>query len=119
MKSLPTTQRYGLVVLGLLSVADLALPFVSDGEHPPMSVALISLGLGVVTLACLPRAWRANRSALAGVVASRLLSALLTLPAFFVGGVPAGVVAAAVGSVALTVLGVVIALAGARQAVTA
>jgi O-antigen/teichoic acid export membrane protein len=119
MKSLPKMQRYGLAVLGLLSVADLALPFLTDGDHPPMSIALISLGVGVVTLACLPRAWRDNRSALAGVVASRLLSALLTLPAFFLAGVPAGVVAASVGIVALTVLGVVIALAGARRAVTA
>ncbi len=50
---------------------------------------------------------------------TRLLSALLTLPAFFIGDVPAGVVAVSAGTVALTVLGIVLALAGSRQAVAA
>ncbi len=115
MNALP---RFALVLLGLLSVSDLSLPFVTDGDTPPMSIAVISAALGAATLICLRGAWRGERPALVGVVVSRLLSALLTLPAFFIGDVPAGVVAVSAGTVALTVLGIVLALAGSRQAVT-
>jgi hypothetical protein len=116
MNALPRT---GLVLLGLLSLADLSLPFVTDGDHPPMSVALISFGLGAVSLFFLRGAWRGDRPALVGLVATRLVSALLALPAVFIDDVPAGVVGVAVGTLAVTVLGVVLALAGSRQAVTA
>ncbi len=54
-----------------------------------------------------------------GLVVTRLLSALLTLPVFFIGDVPAGVVAASAGTVAVTVLGIVLVLAGSRQPVSA
>jgi hypothetical protein len=116
MNALP---RFGLVLLGLLSIADLSTPFVTDGEHPPMSVALISLALGVASLAFLRGAWNGQRSPVFGIVATRLVSALLTLPAFFIGDVPAGVVAVSAGTVALTVLGIVLALSSTRQRVTA
>ena len=119
MNTAPTVHKPGLVLLGLLAAADLSTPFLADGEHPPMSVALISLGLGAASLAFLPAAWRGRRSAVVGMVATRLVSALLTLPAFFIGGVPAGAVAVAAGILALTVLGVVLTLAGARQEVAA
>jgi len=112
-------SRVGLILLGLLAVADLSVPFVTDGETPPMSIAVISAALGAATLVCLRGAWRGQRPALVGVVVTRLLSALLTLPAFFIGDVPAGVVAVSAGTVALTVLGIVLALAGSRQAVAA
>ena len=116
MNALP---RFALVLLGLLAVADLSLPFVTDGDHPPMSIAVISAALGAASLVFLGGAWRGQRRPLVGVVVTRLLSALLTLPVFFIGDVPAGVVAVSAGSVALTVLGIVLALSGSRQAVTA
>jgi hypothetical protein len=112
-------HRIGLVLLGLLAVGDLATPFVTDGETPPMWVALISLALGLASLACLPAAWRGRRPALLGLFGTRLLSAVLAIPAFFVDDVP-GDVAALVGvTVALTVVGVVLVLAGTRRAVPA
>ena len=114
-----TLPRFALVLLGLLSVADLSLPFVTDGDQPPMSIALLSAGLGVATLAFLWGAWRGQRPGLIGVIVTRLLSALLTLPAFFIGDVPSGVVAVSAGTVALTVLGIVLALGGSRGAVAA
>lgn len=116
MNALP---RFALVLLALLSVADLLLPLVTDGDHPPMSIALISAGLGAASLTFLVGAWRGQRPGLVGVVVTRLLSALLTLPAFFIGDVPAGVVAASAGTVAATVLGIVLVLVGSRQVVTA
>lgn len=116
MNALP---RFALILLGVLSVADLSLPFVTDGDHPPTSIAVIAAALGGASLVFLRGAWRGQRPALVGVVVTRLLSALLTLPAFFIGDVPAGVVAVSAGTVALTVLGIVLALAGSRQAVAA
>jgi hypothetical protein len=112
-------HRFGLVLLGLLAVADLATPFATDGDHPPMWVAVISLALGLASLACLPAAWRGRRSAMLGLFGTRLLSAVLALPAFFVDDVPEEVVTIVGVTIALTVLGVVLALAGTRRAVTA
>lgn len=114
-----TLPRFALVLLGLLSVADLSLPFVTDGDTPPMSIAVISAVLGAATLLFLRSAWGGQRPGLVGVVVTRLLSALLTLPVFFVGDVPAGVIAASAGTVCLTVLGIVLVLAGSRQPVAA
>ena len=36
--------RAGLIVLGLLSLVDLAGPLITDGQHPPMVIALIGAG---------------------------------------------------------------------------
>jgi hypothetical protein len=47
------SYRAGLILLGVLSAADLALPVLTDGEHPPMSVALagaVASGAAVVVL---------------------------------------------------------------------
>jgi len=112
-------HKIGLVLLGLLAVGDLFTPFVTDGDTPPMWVALISLALGLASLAFLPAAWRGRRPALLGLFGTRLLSAMLALPAFFVDDVPSDVVAIVGVTVALTVAGVVLALAGNRRTVTA
>ena len=112
-------HKAGLVLLGLLSLSDLSLPFVTDGDHPPMWVAIVGLGLGLASLACLPAAWRGQRPPLFGLLGTRLASALLALPVFFVNDVPDGAVVAVAATVALTVLGAVLALVGTRQVVTA
>lgn len=114
-----TQHRAGLVVLGLLAVGDLTTPFAADGDPLPLWVALVSLGLGLASLACLPAAWRGRRTPTLGLVGTRLLSALLAAPAFFVDGVAPSVVALVAASVTLTVLGVVLVLAGTRRVVTA
>ena len=110
-------HKVGLAVLGLLALGDLAAPLLTDGEHPPLWVAFVSLGLGLASLACLPAAWRGRRGALLGLFATRLLSAVLAVPVFFVEDVPAGVVAVVGVVVGLTVAGVVLALAGSRRTV--
>lgn len=112
-------HKTGLVVLGLLALGDLSLPFVTDGDHPPQSIAFVGFGLGLISLACLPAAWRGRRPALAGLLGARLLSALLALPAVFVDDVPEGAVVAVAATVALTVVGAVLTLVGPRRVVTA
>ena len=79
----------GLGSLAVLSVLDLLGPLLTDGSHPPMSVALAGAAIGLASLALILPAWRGSRRAAWILVALRLLSALSAAPAFFAAGVPA------------------------------
>jgi hypothetical protein len=112
--------RAGLIVLGVLSTADLLLPLFTDGEHPPMAVALVGSLIGLASLALIVSAWRGAKRAVIPLVVLRLVSALTAVPAFFEPGVPsaaiaaaaiaAAAIAAAATGVTLTVLGVALVL---------
>ena len=108
------SHRTGLVLLGVLSVLDLAGPLITDGEHPPMWVALAGAALGLASLACIALAWRGSRRAILPLAVLRLVSALTALPAFFVGDVPIGVVVFAAGFVLMSLVGVAM-VAGSRE----
>ncbi|MDX2974595.1 hypothetical protein [Kribbella solani] len=100
-------NRFGLVLLGLLALIDVASPLTTDGEHPPMSIAIGAAVAGLTSLVLVGYAWRGKRWALAPLITLRLASALLAVPAFFASGVPtAAIVAVGVG-VAATIIGVV------------
>ncbi|MEV0287231.1 hypothetical protein AB0H36_24195 [Kribbella sp. NPDC050820] len=107
--------KLGLVVLGLLSVGDLLMPVLTDGEHPPMVIAIGAAVVGLVSLVLIGFAWRGKRWSLAPLITLRLASALLAVPAFFESGVPAAAVAAAGVGVAATVFGVVAVLLPSRE----
>jgi hypothetical protein len=107
--------KFGLVLLGLLALADVSTPFVTDGDHPPMSIAIGSAVVGLISLVLVGFVWRGKRWALAPLITLRLASALLAVPAFFATGVPtAAVVAAGIG-VAATVAGVIAVLLPKRE----
>jgi len=110
-----SSHRAGLVVLAVLSVFDLLGPLLTDGSHPPMSVALVGAAIGLASLVLVLPAWRGSRRAAWVLVGLRLLSALSAVPAFFVSDVPAAAVGAAAGIIAFTVLGAVLVVAGTRQ----
>jgi len=110
--SLPV--RTGLVIAAVLSLGDVATPLLSDGEHPPMAVALVAAALGLATLAALVPAWRGKPAALWAVIVTRLASILGAVPAFFVDAVPAGATIAAAVALAATVLSVGLASTGLR-----
>lgn len=114
------SYRTGLVILGVLSLLDVAGPLMTDGDHPPMSVALIGCALGLVSLACLWPAWRGSTRAVLPLVVLRLLSALSAAPAFFVADVP-GAIRVLAAAIVLVTLGAVAMVVGARprQAVAA
>ena len=112
------TSRTGLGVLGLLSVADLATPLLSDGEHPPMAVALAGTAVGLASLVLIVFAARGSRGATVGLIVLRALSALSAVPAFLEPGVPAAARIAASVAIVLTVLGIGLVLVPNRQAVT-
>lgn len=112
-------NKAGLIVLGLLSVVDLFGPLMTDGEHPPMVIAVGGSVVGLVSLVLLAFAWQGKRWALAPLITLRIASALLAVPAFFVSDVPAAAVAGAGIGVAATVFGVVAVLLPSRELVGA
>jgi hypothetical protein len=99
------SRSAGLAILGLVSLLDLVGPLFTDGEHPPMEVALVGAAIGLASLVLIGYAFRGASRALAPLVVLRVLSALAAIPAFFVDDVPAGVVAFAGAFVALNLLG--------------
>lgn len=107
--------RAGLVVLGVLSASDLALPLLTDGEHPPMAVALVAAAIGLASIALIISAWRGARRAVIPLVVLRALSGASAVPAFFEPGVPAAVITVAAVGIALTILGIALVLPGARR----
>jgi hypothetical protein len=110
------TSRYrvALATLGVLSLVDVAGPLLTDGGHPPMSVALVGSAIGVASLACVLLAWRGAPRAVLPLVALRLVSAATALPAFFVADV-SGVIRAFAAAFVLITLVAVATLVGHRD----
>lgn len=115
----PTRTRVGLALAAVLGVADVVAVFfpTPEGElGPPFPILLLSALLGVVTLVAVAMAWRTGRrGALRVTAGARVLSAITTLPAFFV-PIPAWLMLLAAVSVVLTVVCVVLVLAPAPRA---
>lgn len=109
------TYRAGLAILGVISLGDLAAPLLTDGQTPPMSIALIGSALGLISLVLVVLAWRGRAAAGVGLVVVRLLSALTAVPAFVFTGVPLVPMVLAGVFIALTVIGVGLVLAGLRR----
>jgi hypothetical protein len=117
---MPTLRnKIGLVIAVLLAIGDVVSAFrpTPDGEEgPPYSILLISGVLGVITLAAVVPAWRGSRTAARVAVGARILSALTSLPAFFV-DIPSGLLVAVAVSIVLTVVCAVLILAPADRRV--
>lgn len=107
--------RAGLLSLGVVSVLDLLLPLVTDGEHPPMAVALVASALGLASLVLIALAWRGTRRAVMPLIILRTLSALGAVPAFFEPEVPAAAASTAGILVVVTSIGVALTLKGRRE----
>jgi len=100
--------RAGLVLLGVLSALDLAALLLTDGEHPPIAVAVADTLIGAASLAL-------ERPVV--LIALRLVSAATAVPAFFVAGVPGPAKGAAAAVIVLTGVGVALVLPGAPRPV--
>ena len=93
----------GLVIAGLLALGDIATPLVSDGEHPPIAIGLVCAALGLITAAAIVPAWRRqSRGAVTAIIVTRLLCAVIALPAFVADGVPAAAKVAAATGIGIT-----------------
>jgi hypothetical protein len=76
--------------LGLIDVALTAV--IGSSDAPPLIVSLGVAALGLITLLALAPARRDNRGALTAIVITRIISAVLAVPAFFLNA-PAWVMA--------------------------
>lgn len=101
-------RRVGLVILGLLSLGDIATILLTDGDNPPYAVAVLALVLGLVSLGLVVQAFRDPSRSLRLLIGLRVLSAVTALPAFFVDDVPAGAEVAAAAIVVLTAVGILL-----------
>jgi hypothetical protein len=115
VSTMSRSYRAGLLILGVLSLVDVFTPLITDGEHPPMFIALIGSALGLISIALVAVAWRGRRLAAIGLVVLRLLSALTAVPAFVVDGVPAIAMLMAGLGIGVTVVGCVLILSGVSQ----
>lgn len=110
-----TANRVGFVLASLLALGDVssvAQPTPEGEVGPPFVVLAVGAVLGVVTLAGVWLGWaRRSRAGVRTAAASRLLSMILALPAFFVEGLPAWIRAATAAAVLVTILSVVLMLA--------
>ena len=77
-------------ILGLIDVALTAV--IGSSGAPPVIVSLGVAALGLITLLALPYARRGSRGALTAIVVTRVISAALAVPAFFLNA-PAWVMA--------------------------
>jgi hypothetical protein len=77
-------------ILGLIDVALTAI--IGSSDAPPLIVSLGVAALGLITLLALVPARRGSRGALTAIVVTRVISAVLTVPAFFLNA-PAWVMA--------------------------
>ena len=100
------TLRIGLVIAAVLGLADIVAAIAGGGQTPPMEVAIPTAALGLITLVAVGYGWQGRRAAVGTVVATRLLSALGAVPAFFADDVPPPFVAAAATILVLTVAAV-------------
>lgn len=101
-------QRYGLLLLGLLSLGDVAAIFVTDGKTPPYAVAALSTVLGLACLFLAVRALRQPWRPIRLLVGLRILSAVTALPAFVVDDVPAAAKVAAAAVVVITAVAILL-----------
>ena len=115
---LSTRNKVGFVLAFLLGLTDLPNLFEgsSFGSNPPPFVFLVAGTVcGVVTVVALVWAWRKlSRNATRIAAAARIVSALASLPVFFV-DVPAGVKVLSAAAVILTVIAVTLMLTPPRE----
>lgn len=102
-------KRLGLALLALLSCLDIATLALTDGSHPPYSVAVLDALLGAASLALVVAYWRGTGWALVPLILLRAISALTVVPVFVVDGVPALVIVAGAAILAATALGIILA----------
>ncbi|WP_416981355.1 hypothetical protein [Streptomyces sp. T028] len=98
VRSLTCKNRVGLVLAGTLGLLDVTFAFTipegdADTPGPPVGIVVADAVLGLITVIAVVYTWRtADRTGSRAVAGSRVLSVITALPAFYVNGVPAGIV---------------------------
>lgn len=108
-------SRTGLIICALLGALDV-IGIVGIWQHPatPAAVAIGGAVLGAATLAALRAAGSGNVRAVQAVIGTRVASALLGLPVFFVDDAPGWARIVVAISIAATVAAVAMLMSAAR-----
>lgn len=120
MRTLGTPAKIGYwlcVILGVLDLSSLLLtPSPGAGEEgPPLEVLIFDSVMGLITVAAAVWVFRSGaRNGVRIMAASRILSAITALPAFFVADVPPQLVALGAGGVVVTIVAVVLLMSRSR-----
>ncbi|HUR24349.1 MAG TPA: hypothetical protein VMZ73_10800 [Acidimicrobiales bacterium] len=110
------SYRIGLVISALLGAIDvLSIAGAGADDGPPAVVLAIGLVLGLVTLVGVWLAWRGDSRGFVAVVVSRVLSALLGVPAFFADDAPDWAPAAVGVGIVLTAVALWLLYSGRRR----
>jgi hypothetical protein len=118
LPSVTGMRATGLSILALLGVLDVVeLVLTGTDQGPPVIVSIIVALLGVITLVAVVPAWRGSRAGTFIVFGSRILSAALLVPAFFISGTPGWVQVMAVAVIVLTIMGIWLVAATARTSI--
>ncbi len=110
------TFTVGLAISAILGVLDVfSVVGMGAEDGPPAAVVVMAFLMGVLTLVGVSLAWRGRRGGVPVVVASRVLSVLLGVPAFFVDEAPDWAPIAVAIGIALTALALALIYAGRRE----
>jgi hypothetical protein len=110
-----TNLKIGLGISAILALTDVVgLAGTGTDDAPPFAVIAMGAVLGLITFGALRWAWRQVPAGLWTVIASRTVSALSSLPPFFIDA-PTWVRIACAVSIALTVLAMALVLPYARR----
>ena len=102
-----SSSNAATAIFATLGLIDVALTAVSGSSvAPPLIVSLGVAALGLITLLALAPARRGSRGALTAIVMTRVISAVLAVPAFFLNA-PAWVMALEAFVIAATVTALV------------
>lgn len=105
----------GLTLAVLLGLADLlAVTAIGSDVAPPAGIVALGGALGLITVVGAAAAWRGRRGGVATVIVSRLLSAVLGVPAFFTDGVPRVILVIVGVGIVLTVVATALLLPSSR-----
>lgn len=114
---LSTKNKAGLALCGLLGASDIAglaaIDAAKPGEQgPPTAILISGAVLGVITLVVVVFTWRTHsRMGTRIIAATRILSALSSLPAFLLDNVPAVAIVIAGSGIVITLVAVWLLLA--------
>lgn len=101
------TFTVGLVICAILGVVDVvSLAGLGVDDGPPVAVAIIGAVLGVITLAAIRPARAGQSRGSITVIASRIASAVLGIPVFFVDSAPDWARVAVAILIAFTAVGI-------------
>ena len=110
--SIGTTPTCLFAVLGLIDVSLTGV--IGSSDAPPLAVSLVIAALGLLTLLSLVPARRGSRAALGIIVITRIISAGLAAPAFFLDA-PGWVMAVEGFAIAATITALILVRAQIRR----